>query len=71
VFYYPQGKDDNFGQADPLTCIAVQHELEHFRGGLILDHNVTLNPLVKVPKVGRNEPCPCGSKKKYKKCCGK
>jgi hypothetical protein len=21
-------------------------------------------------KVGRNEPCPCGSKKKYKKCCG-
>ena len=24
-----------------------------------------------VPKVGRNEPCPCGSKKKYKKCCGR
>ncbi len=23
------------------------------------------------PKVGRNDPCPCGSKKKYKKCCGK
>ena len=23
-----------------------------------------------VPKVGRNEPCPCGSGKKYKKCCG-
>ena len=22
------------------------------------------------PKVGRNEPCPCGSRKKYKKCCG-
>jgi len=22
-------------------------------------------------KVGRNEPCPCGSQKKYKKCCGK
>ncbi len=22
------------------------------------------------PKVGRNEPCPCGSGKKYKKCCG-
>jgi uncharacterized protein YecA (UPF0149 family) len=21
-------------------------------------------------KVGRNEPCPCGSGKKYKKCCG-
>jgi SEC-C motif-containing protein len=23
------------------------------------------------PKVGRNDPCPCGSEKKYKKCCGK
>jgi preprotein translocase subunit SecA len=22
-------------------------------------------------KVGRNEPCPCGSGKKYKQCCGK
>ncbi len=25
----------------------------------------------KNPKVGRNDPCPCGSGKKYKKCCGK
>ena len=24
-----------------------------------------------VPKVGRNAPCPCGSGKKYKKCCGR
>ncbi len=24
-----------------------------------------------VPKVGRNEPCPCGSGKKYKQCHGK
>jgi len=23
------------------------------------------------PKTGRNEPCPCGSGKKFKKCCGK
>ena len=23
------------------------------------------------PKVGRNDPCPCGSGKKYKACCGK
>ena len=28
-------------------------------------------PLVLEPKIGRNEPCPCGSGKKYKKCCGK
>lgn len=26
---------------------------------------------VKVKKIGRNDPCPCGSGKKYKKCCGR
>ena len=32
-----------------------------------------LNPASAVrsePKIGRNEPCPCGSGLKYKKCCG-
>lgn len=29
------------------------------------------NKSVHVEKIGRNEPCPCGSGKKYKKCCGK
>jgi preprotein translocase subunit SecA len=28
-------------------------------------------PLRAGPKVGRNDPCPCGSGKKYKQCCGK
>ena len=27
--------------------------------------------VVKGKKIGRNDPCPCGSGKKYKKCCGK
>ena len=27
-------------------------------------------PVKKTVKVGRNDPCPCGSGKKYKKCCG-
>ena len=32
----------------------------------------TLPPIVRDrPKVGRNDPCPCGSGKKYKHCCGK
>jgi len=26
-------------------------------------------PVTSEPKVGRNDPCPCGSGKKYKKCC--
>ncbi|MDR3378349.1 MAG: SEC-C metal-binding domain-containing protein, partial [Verrucomicrobiae bacterium] len=27
-------------------------------------------PVRAVRKPGRNDPCPCGSGKKYKKCCG-
>ena len=28
------------------------------------------SPIVHVDKIGRNDPCPCGSGKKFKKCCG-
>ena len=28
------------------------------------------NPFAGAPKVGRNDPCPCGSGQKYKRCCG-
>lgn len=31
----------------------------------------TPTPVKKEDQIGRNEPCPCGSGKKYKKCCGK
>ena len=31
---------------------------------------IVRKPVVKTVKVGRNDPCPCGSGKKYKKCCG-
>ena len=71
VFYYPQTADDNLSRHDPLTCIAVQHELDHFEGRLITDNVVKREPLIRMPKVGRNDPCPCGSNKKFKKCCGK
>ncbi len=30
-----------------------------------------LTPVRTGPKIGRNDPCPCGSGKKYKKCCGR
>lgn len=34
-------------------------------------HHEALRPIVReTPKVGRNDTCPCGSQKKYKKCCG-
>lgn len=31
--------------------------------------NYENKPVISEPKVGRNDPCPCGSGKKYKKCC--
>jgi len=34
------------------------------------DASIKKQPVVKKDKVGRNDPCPCGSGKKYKKCCG-
>jgi preprotein translocase subunit SecA len=30
-----------------------------------------LKPIINKDNIGRNNPCPCGSGKKYKKCCGK
>ena len=35
------------------------------------DEEVVKQPRVNKEKVGRNDPCPCGSGKKYKHCCGK
>jgi len=49
-------------------------ELEPDKPENIKDLEILLNPLktsIAEKKVGRNEPCPCGSGKKYKKCCGK
>jgi SWIM/SEC-C metal-binding protein len=38
----------------------------------ISDLEKLLNPpqVAKSEKIGRNDPCPCGSGRKYKKCCG-
>ncbi len=40
-------------------------------GGDASEHVEKGTPVTKEEKVGRNDPCPCGSGKKYKKCCGK
>lgn len=59
-------------QGQPLT----QYELAGFTriDGQWLYSSYELNPkktpVVNVDKIGRNDPCPCGSEKKYKKCCG-
>lgn len=44
----------------------------HVHGPHCNHHHHKLAPIVReMPKVGRNDDCPCGSQKKYKKCCGK
>ena len=62
-----------------VTAIFEEHEwafsidLEPDKPENITDLEILLNPpkQTKVEaKPGRNEPCPCGSGKKYKKCCG-
>jgi len=48
-------------------------ELEPDKSEDITDLEILLNPpkpKIAKKKVGRNEFCPCGSGKKYKKCCG-
>lgn len=63
-FYYDKDESTNY---EAITC---QHEIDHFNGVLLTDYRVLNIPvIVKKEKVGRNDPCPCGSGKKYKKCC--
>ncbi|RLB72947.1 MAG: YchJ family protein [Deltaproteobacteria bacterium] len=63
----------HFRQKDKLK---THHELAHFKryeGEWFFYDGQGVVPKQVVrqqPKVGRNEPCPCGSGKKYKKCCG-
>ena len=56
-------------ELDLLESVCVQHEIDHLNGMRILDRAMELTIRREKPKIGRNEPCPCGSGKKYKKCC--
>jgi hypothetical protein len=49
---------------------ALEREIE-FRNASKQGGSPQNGPILKENKVGRNDPCPCGSGKKYKKCCGK
>jgi len=51
-----------------LESVCVQHEIDHLNGVVCMDRKVNTT-IVKDKKIGRNEPCLCGSGKKYKKCC--
>ncbi|MBK5536626.1 SEC-C domain-containing protein [Pseudomonas sp. TH08] len=52
-----------------------QRGLGFFETKSLTKREITVNEFVQFKaknkgKTGRNEPCPCGSEKKYKKCCG-
>lgn len=53
---------------------AHEHDHGHHVHGPNCNHghsHEALKPIVRdAPKVGRNDPCTCGSQKKFKKCCG-
>jgi preprotein translocase subunit SecA len=56
-------------QAQPVPA-----QVSASRGGEMVEEAIeeTTAPVRRdVPKVGRNQPCPCGSGKKYKNCCGR
>lgn len=53
---------------DSLLPIIFQHEIDHMNGKTIFDRK--RQPIRRnTSKIGRNQLCPCGSGKKYKKCC--
>jgi len=51
-----------------LETVCVQHEIDHLNGKTIMDRRA-VNTIENKNKIGRNDPCHCGSGKKYKKCC--
>jgi len=51
-----------------LEAICVQHEIDHLNGVTIMDRQM-VTTITKEKTIGRNDPCFCGSGKKYKKCC--
>ena len=64
-------KDENKQENEirTLEAVCVQHEIDHLNGMRILDRAQELTIRRTERKIGRNEKCPCGSGKKYKKCC--
>ena len=54
-----------------IARVNIRREKVAKETGTSGDGTVQNRPVVKKNKVGRNDPCPCGSGKKYKHCCGK
>ncbi|MDP3640228.1 MAG: SEC-C metal-binding domain-containing protein [Nanoarchaeota archaeon] len=57
----------NKESAEKMASILDKHNLEYFEPHNVLERERALSSEKR--KIGRNEPCPCGSGIKYKKCC--
>ncbi|EKN66928.1 SEC-C motif domain-containing protein [Neobacillus bataviensis LMG 21833] len=56
-------------ELDEWRQVAMEREID-FRNSTRKGNALPSAPIRNENKVGRNDPCPCGSGKKYKKCCG-
>ena len=63
-----QQQNKNDAELRLLETICVQHEIDHLNGMTIMDRKM-VTTITKNKTIGRNDPCFCGSGKKYKKCC--
>jgi preprotein translocase subunit SecA len=54
-----------------LKNVQYHHNVDQEEALEQANADVKVQPFVRGQKVGRNDPCPCGSGKKYKQCHGK
>jgi preprotein translocase subunit SecA len=70
----PEIKEDKLkfsGAADQVEQFGAVKNMQNSASSNRQGESVKQQPIVNKDSVGRNDPCPCGSGKKYKKCCGK
>jgi uncharacterized protein len=81
MMLYHEHDEDQEMRPDPITPDKREKVIVHMAAGLLVAHKYfreraamyaesVFEPPRRAAKVGRNDPCPCGSGKKYKKCCG-
>ena len=81
ILYHEHDEDPEM-RPGPIAPEKREDIIVHMAAGLLaayrhfrekrqaLANSLPHEPLRTARKVGRNDPCPCGSGKKYKRCCG-
>ena len=82
MMLYHEHDEDPEIRPNPISPEKREEVIVHMAAGLVTAYRYfrehrqripsasTSTPRQRIPKVGRNDPCPCGSGKKYKRCCG-